>query len=81
MAYDYPKECFICAKSVVILFRILPHICKEREQNKIGKLSSDLNFGLIQVKFPARYPYRAGNLVMDKPTFIAKIQFYFFLVP
>ncbi len=53
---------------------------KECESNKLGKFERP-EFRLRQVNFSVRYGYRAKNLAMDKPIFIAKIQFYFFRVP
>ena len=42
---------------------------------------SVMNLGLGKSNFRLDMGYRAENLAMDKPKFIAKIQFYFFLVP
>ena len=40
-----------------------------------------MNVGLDKPNFRRDNPYRAENLAIDEPTFIAKIQVYFFRVP
>ena len=40
-----------------------------------------MNLGIDKSNFSRDMVYRAENLAMDKPKFIAKIQVYFFLVP
>ncbi len=42
---------------------------------------SDLNLGLDKSNFRRDMVYRAENLAMDMPKFIAKTQVYFFRVP
>ena len=64
----------------IMLNYVTGFIFLERKQNKIGKLSV-MNFGLDKSNFGRDAGYRAENLVMDKPKFIAKTRFYFVSVP